>query len=124
MIIDHVTVHVEPGTHEKAEELLSLMGLLGLVACEPREHGVPEGATVTWWRFPFQPSTPYLHLIDSPYSGGGERSGDRLQLGHFCVVLNDPRRYKKVEESPWCVRASGSGRCWVEFGGIRMEVRP
>lgn len=119
MIIDHVTVHVEPGTHDKAEELLDLMGLLGLVAVEPREHGVPDGATVTWWRFPFQPSSPYLHLIETI---DGEQ--DLNRLGHFCIVLNDPRRYKKVEESPWCVRASGSGRCWVEFGGIRMEVRP
>jgi hypothetical protein len=120
-MIDHVTIHVTPGTLDDLDltDFFWMLRMAEVAADDEYEHGWK----VRWWA-PFVdgdelPRKPYIHLVETD---DGEE--DLPRLGHFCVRL-DPRLIRRTaERRGWLERDSGSGRIWVKFANIRVEVRP
>lgn len=115
-VINHVTYHVPAGTLDdpNLSKLMSSLGLEEVDALDPFEHGWK----VRWWRAWYRTSKVMLHLVETD---DGEQ--DMLSLGHFCISGNR-ERYETLKASRWCTRNSGSGRIWLEFANLRIEVRP
>jgi hypothetical protein len=125
-MIDHVTYHVVPGTLERID-LKSFMLALGLEEIEAAES-VPEGWRVRWFARPdYLPGNQtVLHLVETPRSAQipNAGNGDKLGLGHFCVTGVGLDRYNGFKATRWLDRDSGSGRIWLRFANLRVEVRP
>lgn len=122
-MINHVTYHVEPGTLSK-RDLQSFMSMLGLKEVPP-DDSYEHGWNVRWFESPLATGyssdvIPLIHLIETD---DGER--DSLALGHFCISGRSLEPIKAMSAAEgWLERDSGSGRIWLAFGGLRVEVRP
>lgn len=133
-MIDHVTYHVPEPTLEKdpVDHCLAFFEALGfeeIMPEDPFEHGWLVRWFVTYERNFFRsPMThrigPAIHLVEASFEEDQywPRSHDHLVLGHFCVV-RPHREYRLLSQTPWCVRNSGSGRIWMQFANLRVEVR-
>jgi hypothetical protein len=127
--LNHVTYHVPAGTleHPYLTDLMNMLGLHEIDPKDPFEHGWE----VRWWTDDkWDPSRGMnVHLVeghnqDKPVLSS-DLDQDLLDLGHFCVKLNDQERYDKLRgSSRFLQRDSGSGRIWVGFSNLRIEVRP
>jgi hypothetical protein len=117
-MIDHVTYHVVGGLI-KAERLSEFFGLLGMKEVEPGDP-FEHGYQVRWFalRSELTVIKPLVHVV-----ADGAAGDVHLGLGHFCVKLGQ-EAYDLARLSSYCVRDSGSGRAWLQFGTIRAEVRP
>lgn len=119
-MINHVTYHVPAGTLERPD-LDVFMRLTGLREIEPNDS-FEHGWKVRWFMTEAA-RRPLIHLVESD---DGEQ--DLLALGHFCVnvgsraVVRAMARDAKGEG--WLERDSGSGRIWLKFANLRVEVRP
>lgn len=119
-MIDHVTYHVPVGTlaDPDLESFMRSIGLREIPADDVFEHGWK----VRWFRgykvdvFGSRSVPPNLHLVEH-----GDMP-DVLSLGHFCVVIPNVQK-ELLARTAWCVRNSGSGRIWLEFANLRVEVR-
>jgi hypothetical protein len=129
-MIDHITYHVPPGTlaDPALKDFMSLLGFEEIEPNDPFEHGW----NVRWWRVDHDTDadrrrTPAIHLVEgevpsriTPY--------DRLCLGHFCVkkgsgwAVTDTAVAARAKG--WLERDSDSGRIWLAFANLRIEVRP
>jgi hypothetical protein len=123
MSLNHVTYHVPPNTlyGGEAEAFFTLLGFKEISADDTFEHGW----AVRWFKDAFSEAPP-IHLVEGIWSGAGEgfvSDQDLLALGHFCV-LRPQRAYNMLKASRFCVRDSGSGRIWLQFANLRVEVRP
>lgn len=123
-MIDHITYHVPPGTLAEPE-LDVLMNILGFEEF-PAAESVPDDWKVRWWKRSGQSlqnfREPDLHLVEGK-TPDCAYNHDLLCLGHFCVVVR-PSEFSYLKGTRWCFRDSGSGRIWVGFANIRVEVRP
>lgn len=119
--LDHITYHVPAGTLER-RDLLSFFRTIGMEevsADDEYEHG--------WdvrWFAPFidgdEPAKrPLIHLVES---GDGEQ--DALALGHFAVKGPVRAVAARASKRGWLERDSGSGRIWLAYANLRVEVRP
>lgn len=120
--LDHVTYHVPPGTLDRRdlEEFFELLRFEEIEADDIFEHGWK----VRWFR-PFSGGTA-IHLVEGshqPENGVLIQHEDRLALGHFCVHVGK-RRLEQLKELKYCERNSGSGRIWLTYANLRVEVRP
>jgi hypothetical protein len=121
-MIDHVTIHVLPGTLDSHVwwSFFRLLGMEEVAPDDPYEHGY----RVRWWA-EFEdgdepPRKPFVHLVETD---DGER--DSLALGHFCVSGINPSSIRlRAHRLGVLERDSGSGRMWLSFAGVRVEVRP
>jgi hypothetical protein len=129
-MIDHVTIHVPPGTLDNVNltDFFWMLGMAEVAADDEYEHGWK----VRWWA-PFHngddlPVKPFIHLVEGwcqPEAAGGVEVGsDAYSLGHFCVKLDPHQIRRTADRRGWLQRDSGSGRIWVGFANIRVEVRP
>lgn len=126
-MIDHLTYHVPPGTLNHPELLLFMktLGLIEIPADDPFEHGWE----VRWFRH-FRNEPPYqvrLHLVQGEHDFPDMSKADRdeLILGHFCISGMEVEQIRaKAREMEWLDRDSGSGRIWLRFANLRVEVRP
>jgi hypothetical protein len=125
-VIDHVTVHVPRGTLDNAD-LSAFMLAIGLDQIEAAES-VPEGWRVRWFAsythglLGSVRDKTVLHLVEpAPEDDAGP---DQLSLGHFCVKGIGRPRLEALRRTSWCVRDSGSGRIWLHYANMRVEVRP
>jgi hypothetical protein len=122
-MIDHVTYQVEPGTLDNPD-LIKFMNALGLQQTRATED-VPEGWSVKWFQSIYRSllgtfeERVKIHLVEK-----GDGPWDELVLGHFAISSVGSARYAALRATPWCVRDSGSGRIWLEFVNLRVEVRP
>lgn len=119
-MIDHITIHVLPGTlnNEIWTKFFALLGMVEVPADDEYEHGY----NVRWWKFDPLPASyhPKVHLVETD---DGER--DDLALGHFCVSGIEPGEIRlKAMRLGVLERDSGSGRIWLSYAGVRVEVRP
>lgn len=117
-MIDHVTIHVEPGTLKRADlaDFFRIIGMAEVDADDPYEHGWD----VRWfapWDKAGATTKPYIHLVETD-----EGEHDIYALGHFCVVMDPDIIRTRAPER--ITRDSGSGRIWLGFANIRVEVRP
>lgn len=122
MNLDHITYHVESGTLER-RDLLTFFRMLGMEEV-PADDRYEHGWYVRWFASVPVPGDlyrlPYIHLIETEESD----DHDRLALGHFCIqgdvdyLRNHPRAGDYIK------RDSGSGRIWLQFANLRVEVRP
>lgn len=122
-MIDHVTVHVMSGwLRGNPDVWTKFFDLLGMVEVEPNDK-YEHGYNVRWWApndLADTPEKPYIHLVETE---DGER--DLLSLGHFCVSGIKPASIRlRAERLGVMERFSGSGRCWLSYAGVRVEVRP
>lgn len=124
-MFDHVTYHVKPETLDGpgVKVFMSSIGFREIVAAE----SVPDGWKVRWFKRAW-PSETVIHLVEGEIEKGTKwyrftEHYDRLALGHFCVKVGHAR-YTMLRRSRHCVRDSGSGRIWLEFANLRVEVRP
>jgi hypothetical protein len=119
-MIDHVTIHVHEGTLDR-EDLTDFMVLIGLSEIPPNDP-FEHGWKVRWFRQLIgsgysPPSAPAVHLVETD---DGEE--DLPNLGHFCVIV-PAKRKEWLAKTEFCERDSGSGRIWLRFENIRVEVR-
>jgi hypothetical protein len=120
-MIDHFTYHVDLKTLHNGElaDFLSMLGLVEIDADDPLyTHELP----VRWFRFKTAepPQQTRLHLVAT---ADGER--DLLALGHFCITgVEMDLVHARAVDRGWLSRASGSGRIWLQFDNLRVEVRP
>jgi hypothetical protein len=131
-MINHITIHVPDGTLDDPDlaRFMNALAFNETPANDPFEHGWK----VRWWRqsqragllgsFPDPRYTTNLHLVEGWAEGMGRGDKDELSLGHICVSGWGAIWFQAVANSRWCVRDSGSGRCWLQFANIRIEVRP
>jgi hypothetical protein len=121
-MIDHVTIHVQPGALDSHvwRSFFRLLGMEEVAPNDPYEHGY----RVRWWA-EFEdgdepPRKPFVHLVETD---DGER--DFPALGHFCVSGIKPSSIRlRAMRLGVLERDSGSGRIWLSFAGVRVEVRP
>jgi hypothetical protein len=114
--IEHVTVHLH-STALHNEELPELLELLGFVEVAP-DKDIEGEWDVRWFA---TTGEALLHLVASdewlvqPVTG----------LSHVCVQGLGRGRYEVARRSKWVEHArEGSGRFWLNFHGLRFEVRP
>lgn len=127
-ILNHVTIHVPPGTLANPDltEFFELLGFAEVPADDIHEHGW----NVRWFRAEVflwgNLYGPVIHLVEGENPEAvdyqWEAQFDVLNLGHICV--SSCAGYKTLEASKYLIRSSGSGRIWVQFENIRVEVRP
>jgi hypothetical protein len=111
------------------------MYILGFEEIEP-DDPFEHGWNVRWFKMDPTPvwrdgepvpqaGQPKLHLVEGDVPSG-ITPFDRLCLGHFCVRVGDDMDAlgRAAEQSGFIERDSGSGRIWLAFGGLRVEVRP
>jgi hypothetical protein len=116
---DHYTIHVGVGIlgSTQLEKFFSLLQFDEIPPNDPYEHDWK----VRWFRPRF--GGPNVHVIETD---DGEK--DMIALGHFCLKFDTQERVDSMEQvarqRDWLERASGSGRIWLSFGNIRVEVRP
>jgi hypothetical protein len=116
-MIHHITYQLredEIGSPELAE----FMSLLDLIEIEPQES-VPEGWRVRWFA---DRGYPAIHFVSVPFLSSRWLAPAGWGLGHFCVDL-PAEGIERARASGWCVRDSGSGRIWLQWGPVRVEVR-
>lgn len=132
--VDHVTFHVPHGTLASGETgygVDDFWDMLGLAEIEPQE--TPFAGKVRWFALRSQlreeTDLPLVHLIEAspprPYSDYGAH--DQIVLGHICIATQRAHFEFIREEAAikhWLERDSGSGRIWVRYANIRVEVRP
>lgn len=131
MSFNHVTYHVPTGTlgDRAVEHFFTLLGFHEVIATDAFEHGWK----VRWFKDSFSDS-PLIHLVEGVHNLGdgrkrashlaeGYTDQDLLALGHFCVARPN-KVYVGLGKSRYCVRNSGSGRIWLQFANLRVEVRP
>lgn len=119
-MIDHLTIHVPPGTLER-DDLAQFFDQLNMDEVPPNDV-FEHGWKVRWFRDCLHRG-PAVHLVEGFLEESEGLSQDRLGLGHFCVRVGQAR-VRRLASSHWCVRASGSGRIWLQCANIRVEVRP
>lgn len=116
-MIDHVTYHVPDGAldGDAVKMFMNALDLREIPADDPFEHGWK----VRWFRpaARFGRTSPNVHLVETD-----DGECDSLMLGHFCVVVSEQRK-TALSRSSWCERDSGSGRIWLAFQNLRVEVR-
>lgn len=135
-VIDHITYHVPPGTlgdpdvNPELQQFMNSLGLYEIPANDKFEHGW----RVRWWKASSPPNffivrtAPALHLVEGETKNpndplGLDGRGDQLVLGHLCISGN-LARFEALKTSKWLTRNSGSGRIWLQFANLRVEVRP
>ena len=130
-MIDHITVQIEKRWLHSME-LDAFLTALGFMEIDAFEE-IKEGWDVRWfihhypssWQSPMQPISsvpkPELHLVadddwpDKPVPA----------LSHFCLVGVGSATFEMARESEWNEHdREGSGRTWLNFYGLRIEVRP
>lgn len=127
MSIDHITYHVEPGTLANPD-LIGFMKLLGFEEIEPNDP-FEHGWNVRWFRTDHDTDadrkrTPAIHLVEGEVPSG-ITPFDRLVLGHICVKGHGIVAITtRARAKGWLERDSGSGRIWLAFANLRVEVRP
>lgn len=116
-MLDHVTYHVPAGAlnGDAVKMFMSALDFREIPPDDPFEHGWK----VRWFAptARFGRTSTNVHLVETD---DGEQ--DILMLGHFCVVLTE-RRKLALAQSSWCERDSGSGRIWLAYANLRVEVR-
>jgi hypothetical protein len=122
-MIDHVTYHVAPGTLDDPDLPLFLeaIGLKEVEPDDPFEHGWK----VRWFRSWGVRNRTTIHLVEGTFNPSGTlfQDQDDLVLGHFCVKVG-ATTYAALRATRWLDRDSGSGRIWMKFNNLRVEVRP
>lgn len=119
-MIDHVTYHIGrlAITDRRLTGFMNLLGFEEVEPDDPFEHGYQ----VRWFESLTEVATgfygPKIHFV-----ADGAACDVKLGLGHFCIIVGG-ERYDRITQSAFCVRQSGSGRAWMEFDRIRVEVRP
>lgn len=131
-MVDHVTVHVPAGTldGDGIERFMHMIDFNEVDANDPlytHEH------VVRWfkaWENPAHPRVqPLIHFVEGTPPPELKKNGvyDQLVLGHICVAMPVRRMMlvsRLAREAGWLARDSGSGRIWLQFANIRVEVRP
>jgi hypothetical protein len=126
MSFNHGTYHVPLGTlrESRLEAFFTLLGFYEINPDDPHEHNW----NVRWFKDAYSDG-PLIHLVEGaaeiPQLDGTTIHTDRDYpgLGHFCVAR--PRKaYDLLARSPHCVRDSGSGRIWLQYANLRVEIRP
>jgi hypothetical protein len=125
--IDHVTFHVPRGTFDLgpiSSDIGVFWDMLGFIEIEPEEE--PFAGTVRWFQARGEDWQPLVHCIDAvvvppmPFQ-------DQPGLGHLAIAA-DPQMFSAIKtiatQKGWLDRDSGSGRFWVRYENIRVEVRP
>lgn len=124
--INHITIHVPYGTLSDASLIDEFMALIGFAELEPQEKA--EGLVIRW----FEPrgqinEYPLLHLVEGRVKDGEITHAvynDLPALGHFCITTHREHYEHMRQSGKWLERDSGSGRIWLRFANIRIEVRP
>jgi hypothetical protein len=122
-MIDHVTYHLSSAAlgYPQLSEIMGLLGFEEVEPTDPFEHGYmvrwfrridPVGRKGFW-------ELPLIHFV-----ADGNSLDVSLGLGHFCVTGLGEEGYKRACASDYCARNSGSGRAWLEYDRLRVEVRP
>lgn len=118
--LDHVTVHMESSEALHSSTLTALLAALGFHEVEP-DRAIELDWNVRW----FEPThnATILHLVaadDDPSFPDPVPS-----LSHICIAGVGADRFEMAVHSEWCEHyRSGSGRCWLSYRGLRIEVRP
>lgn len=124
--INHITVHVPYGTLSSASLIDEFMALLGFREIEPEEK--VEGLNIRWFEPQGQINEfPILHLVEGRLKDNEVTHGlfhDLPALGHFCITTHQEHFDHIRNSEKWVERDSGSGRIWLRFANIRVEVRP
>jgi hypothetical protein len=126
-MLHHVTYHVKPGALT-GSDIKVFMSTLGFRETDPSVDGLEDGWNVRWFERGWPRPSTKIHFVEGAFEVGEGRERhtehfDRLALGHFCVRVGRAR-YGILRGSQWCVRDSGSGRIWLAFSNLRVEVRP
>lgn len=118
-MLNHVTYHLSRDAlgYTCLDEIMGLVGFEEIKPDDPFEHGYQ----VRWFYDTYTSEIPYIHFVAD---GAAQDLG--LGLGHFCVAGLGAEQFERCRRSDYCVRDSGSGRCWLEYdsGRLRIEVRP
>lgn len=126
-MIDHVTVHIHStALHHK--DLGIVLRSLGLVEIDAAEE-IAQGWDVRWFHATekhgdryYNILKPELHLVaadDWPQT-------PEPALSHFCVVGVGDEMFKSLCAETFIYRehyTPGSKRVWVNYHGLRIEVR-
>lgn len=126
MYIDHVTIHVPQGVLAGATGVFSFFEMLNFQEVDPEE--APEGLAVRWFQPKETPMMPLVHLVEGHVPDDFTKYGlfDQPVLGHFAIATSQ-EHMDYIEEfsraNGWLERNSGSGRFWLRFANIRVEVR-
>lgn len=112
-MINHVTYQLTPEGLKSIGGLMSVLGFQEVEPDDPFEHGYD----VRWFK---RAAPPLIHFVSEAMSA--RRPWPNLGLGHFCVMVS-PEVYKRCAGSAYCSRNSGSGRIWLEWDKVRVEVR-
>lgn len=117
-MLDHVTVHIPEGSLD-GDDLPAFMALIGFREIPARDTLYEHDLKVRWFVPVHVGVEPVkLHFVETD---NGEH--DILAYGHFCVKMPKDR-IRALSSHRLCTRDSGSGRIWMEYANIRVEVRP
>lgn len=123
-MLDHVTFHVPSGTLGSNkmlgnDKIVRFMAAIGYREVIPNDPLYEHDLMVRWFTPAFVGQDPVkIHLVETD---DGEE--DLPRLGHICIRVSEAR-VKQLSHSKWCCRNSGSGRIWMQYANIRVEVRP
>ena len=119
MIIDHVTVHI-PDRALHSGELSAILQRLGFREVPP-DHKIEKDWTVRWFKPNAYPAAALLHLVaDDNWGTNKPEPG----LSHFCVTGVGHVVFEECQHSAYCEHyTEGSERVWLNYQGMRIEVR-
>ena len=124
-MINHVTVHVPPETLNDPA-LLTFMTMLRMEEVKP-DDPFEHGWEVRWFKNKAAepPAQTYLHLVAGEHMNHHGFVQDVLCLGHICIDAVEVDMVRQIaRQMGWLERDSGSGRIWLNFYNLRVEVRP
>lgn len=122
MMLDHLTVHVQKGVLSHPA-LISFMSVIGYREVEPDDPMYEHDLPVKWFAPIFTgPVDVKIHLVEGLNEDG--LAYDKLALGHFCIRMTKSKVQEIARRGRYVTRDSGSGRIWLGFANIRVEVRP
>jgi hypothetical protein len=139
MSVNHVTFQLKPAAINtnkapggkrviEGDLLADVMTLIGFEEIEP-DDPFEHGYIVRWFRPRHRLGItvcPVIHFV--AVEGKDARkwpwSKVHLGLGHFCVVGLGEDAYRAAIASDYLLRDSGSGRAWLLYDSVRIEIRP
>lgn len=109
-MINHVTYHLTPSGLKGVGDLMGALGFQEVEPDDPFEHGYD----VRWFK---RAGSPLVHFVSD-----GDLIGDELRLGHICVLVN-MLVWQWSKTCKYLTRDSGSGRIWLGYDNLRVEIR-
>lgn len=114
-MIDHVAYTVSKLHEDDLDEFMGALGFVPFAIPKDAPQAAYEATQRQRW-----------------YTDGGEcdvhivehsDEADLLGWGHFCVLAESGEAYENARDSQWLARDNDTGRVWLAYNGLRVEVR-